>query len=126
MGKAGLVGAALAVMAVATAHASPVSVRFQEGVTRGFPVLRSVVDNETLAQGDLVQVARGDRVTSRLLFRFKDGSIHDETVVFLQRDVFTLLSYRLIQKGPSFPETLECGRAPLLHGSHLAHRPELS
>jgi hypothetical protein len=105
--KAGFLGVALAVAAATAAHGETVSVRYQEGVTRGFPVLRSAVDNEKLAQGDFIQVAHGDRVASRLVFRFKDGSIHDETVVFSQRDVFTLLSYRLVQKGPSFPETLE-------------------
>ena len=42
-----------------------------------------------------------------MIFRFKDGSLYDERVVFAQRDVFTLLSYRLVQNGPSFPETLE-------------------
>lgn len=103
---AGLVGSALTLLITAIAHAGPVAVRYQEGVTRAFPVLRSLED-EKLAQGDLVQVADGDRVVSRLVFRFKDGSIHDETVVFSQREVFTLLTYRLVQRGPSFPETLE-------------------
>jgi hypothetical protein len=105
--KASFAGVALLVLFATTAHAGSVSVRYQEGVTRGFPVLRAVADNEKLAQGDFIQVAHGDRVASRLVFRFKDGSIHDETVVFSQRKAFTLLLYRLVQKGPSFPETLE-------------------
>jgi hypothetical protein len=88
------------------ALADPVGVRFTEGVSRGFPVLRDVT-GEKIAQGDLVQVARGDRVENRLTFRFRDGSFYDETVVFSQRDVFTLLSYRLVQRGPSFPESLD-------------------
>jgi hypothetical protein len=46
-------------------------------------------------------------VDSRLVFRFKDGSLYDETVVFSQSKVFTLLSYRLRQRGPSFPEEME-------------------
>lgn len=92
--------------APARLEAAPVPVRFTEGVMRGFPVLRSL-SGEKLAQGDLVQIARGDRVESRLLFRFTDGSIHDETAVYSQRGVFTLLSYRLVQRGPSFPETIE-------------------
>jgi hypothetical protein len=36
-----------------------------------------------LAVGDLFEVVRGDRVTSRLIFRFKDGSVDDETTVGL-------------------------------------------
>jgi hypothetical protein len=89
-----------------TALAEPVGVRFTEGIGRGFPVLRDA-NGEKIAHGDLVQVARGDRVENRLTFRFRDGSLYDETVVYSQRDVFTLLSYRLVQRGPSFPETLE-------------------
>jgi hypothetical protein len=81
-------------------------VRFSEGVTRGFPVLRAA-SGAKLAQGDLTQVARGDRVESRLLFRFTDGSLYDETDVFSQRGTFTLLGYRIIQHGPSFPESID-------------------
>jgi hypothetical protein len=97
---------ALTLAASASAIAEPVAVRFTEGVGRGFPVLRDV-KGEKIAQGDLVQVARGDRVENRLTFRFRDGSFYDETVVFSQRDIFTLLSYRLVQRGPSFPESIE-------------------
>ncbi len=96
----------LTLSASATAVAEPVTVRFTEGVGRGFPVLRDV-HGEKIAQGDLVQIARGDRVENRLTFRFRDGSFYDETIVFSQRDVFTLLSYRLVQRGPSFPESLD-------------------
>jgi hypothetical protein len=96
----------LAFSTSATAIAEPVAVRFAEGIARGFPVLRDV-KGQTIAQGDLVQIARGDRVENRLTFRFRDGSFYDETVVYSQRDVFTLLSYRLVQRGPSFPERIE-------------------
>ena len=96
----------LTLSASATAIAEPVTVRFTEGVGRGFPVLRDI-RGERIAQGDLVQIAHGDRVENRLTFRFRDGSFYDETVVFSQRDVFTLLSYRLVQRGPSFPESLD-------------------
>ena len=91
---------------VGSAVAGPVTVRYAEGVTRAFPTLRST-DNEKLAQGDLTQVVRGDRVESRLVFRFKDGSLYDETVVFSQRDTFTLVSYHIVQRGPSFPEMID-------------------
>jgi hypothetical protein len=103
-------GAALLLLTLLAGHpaaADPVAVRYTEGVTRGFPVLRSV-SGEKLAQGELSQIPRGgDVVESRLVFRFKDGSLHDERVVFSQRDVFTLLSYHIVQRGPSFPETVE-------------------
>jgi hypothetical protein len=86
--------------------AGPVRVMFQEGVTRGFPVVRSLA-GQKLAQGDLVQVARGDVVDSRMTFRFTDGSLYEEHVVFSQAGAFSLIRYRIVQRGPSFPETLE-------------------
>jgi hypothetical protein len=86
--------------------AEPVAVRYMEGALHGFLVLRTL-DDKLLADGDLIQTVRGDRVTARLVFRFKDGSIHDETTVYSQRQRFQLISDRLVQKGPAFPQPLE-------------------
>jgi hypothetical protein len=88
------------------ASAAPVAVRFVEGVTHGFLVLRKV-NGGLLASGDLLQVQRGGQVESRMVFRFKDGSIYDETVVFTQERVFTMQSYHLVQRGPAFTENTE-------------------
>jgi hypothetical protein len=41
--------------------AEPVAVRYAEGTVRGFLVL-------PLANGDLIQIVRGNRVTQRLVF----------------------------------------------------------
>lgn len=89
-----------------SAVATPIAVRHSEGLVRGFLVLRAM-DGTPLADGDLQQTAQGDRVTARLTFRFKDGSLHDETVVFSQRGNFRVLSDHLIQKGPSFPQPVD-------------------
>jgi hypothetical protein len=86
--------------------AAPVAVRHAEGLVHGFLVLRTL-SGDILADGDLIQVARGDRVTSRLVFRFKDGSVHDETAVYSQRRNFRLLSDHLVQKGPAFQHPME-------------------
>src|SRR5947208_2663959 len=86
--------------------AEPVAVRHVEGLVHGFLSLRSV-EGATLASGDLIQNARGDRVTTRLVFRFKDGSLHDETAVFSQRGHFRLLTDHLVQKGPAFERSIE-------------------
>ena len=86
--------------------AETVAVRHEEGVVHGFLALTSL-DGTPLAGGDLIQTSRGDRVTSRLAFHFKDGSIQDETAVFRGRGRFQLLSDHLIQRGPSFPHPLE-------------------
>jgi len=86
--------------------AAQVAVRHTEGVVHGFLVLRTLT-GEPLADGDLSQVARGDRVTSQLVFHFKDGSVHDETAVFSQRGNFRLLNYHLVQKGRAFQHPIE-------------------
>ena len=83
-----------------------VAVRHAEGLVHGFLTLRTL-DGTPLADGDLIQTSRGDRVTTRLVFRFKDGSIHDETAVYSQRQRFRLITDHLVQKGPSFPQPLD-------------------
>jgi hypothetical protein len=90
----------------AVVSGEPVAVRHAEGLVHGFLVLRSP-QGAILASGDLIQTARGNRVTSRLVFRFKDGSLHDETAVFSQAGHFQLLHDHLVQKGPSFERPLD-------------------
>jgi hypothetical protein len=79
----------------------PVVIRNTEGLVHGFLVLRDM-DDKILASGELSQRASGTRVTSELVFHFRDGSLHQETTVFSQRKVFQLLTYRLVQKGKAF------------------------
>jgi hypothetical protein len=86
--------------------AAAVPVRFVEGATHGFLVLRTV-DGVLIASGDLLKVGRAGGVESRMVFHFKDGSLFDETVVFTQQHVFTMQSYRLVQRGPVFAEDTE-------------------
>jgi hypothetical protein len=70
-------------------------------VVRGFLKLRAM-NGDILAYGDLAQVPHGTRVSNRLVLRFKDGSLHDETVDFSQQRVFKVLNYHLVQSGPAF------------------------
>jgi hypothetical protein len=81
-------------------------VRHTEGLVHGFLALRSL-EGKTLAVGDLIQVAHGDEVTSKLIFHFKDGSIRSETTVFSQGGEFHLISDHLIEKGPAFKRSAE-------------------
>ena len=83
-------------------HAEPIKVRTAEAAARGFLSL-SATNGEALAHGELAQTMRRGIVESRLTFHFKDRSLYDETVVFSQKDVFAIVSYRLLQQGPSFP-----------------------
>ena len=83
-----------------------VPVRHPEGVVHGFLALRSTT-GDLLAEGALLQTSRGNEVTSRLVFHFHDGSMHDETAVYAQRGTFRLLRDHVIQKGPSFPTSLD-------------------
>src|SRR5262245_22349343 len=94
------------ILAAGRLQAQPVATRYPEGVVHGFLVLRTV-EGENLAGGDLIQTVRGNRVTSRIVFHFPDGSVHDEAAVFSQARRFSLLSYHLVQKGPKFPRPLD-------------------
>jgi hypothetical protein len=83
-----------------------IAVRIPEGPSRGFLVLRDL-DGTVLASGEEVDVVRGGQVISRLTFRFKDGSLDDETTVFSQHSQFQLISDHHIQRGPSFPHPVD-------------------
>jgi hypothetical protein len=86
--------------------ADQVPVRHMEGLMHGFLALHTL-DGRRLADGEMTQIAEGDRVTSRLIFRFKDGSVYDDTTIFSQRGAFRLLSDHLVQRGPSFKQPME-------------------
>jgi hypothetical protein len=81
-----------------------------EGLLHGFLLLRSV-EGEVRAEGEITQVAHGDKLKTSLVFHFKDTSLYQEDVVFSQRRVFRVFSYHLTQKGPAFIWVLS-GEAP--------------
>lgn len=108
--KTGIVLAVLLVYVFlihSTVGAAPVAVRFLEGKTHGFLLVRSLA-GEIIGQGEMTQVAKeNDLVESRLVFTFTDGSLFDEKVAFSQHEVLTLISYHLVQRGPFFPEQVD-------------------
>ena len=81
-------------------------VRQPEGLLHAFLILKTL-KGASLADGELIETPRGDQVTARLVFHFKDGSIHDETSVFSQRQRFRLITHYLVQTGPAFPQPLD-------------------
>jgi hypothetical protein len=87
-------------------QADPIPVRHPQGSAHGFVVLKTP-EGKRLATGDMTQILRGDRVISRLIFRFRDGSVADDTTIFTQRGVFRLISNHHIQRGPSFPKPMD-------------------
>ncbi len=93
----------ICILLVAQLPAANVAVRYKEGLTHGFLVV-STLDGQLIAVGDLLERVRGSEVTSRLTYRFKDGSLQDETTVFSQSRQFRLISDHTVQKGPIFPE----------------------
>ena len=96
----------IALLQTAGPSAEPVAVRHIDGTSHGFLALRSTTGS-LLASGDQAQVARGERITNKVVFRFKDGSIHDETAIFSQKGHLRLIAYHLVQKGPAFPRALD-------------------
>lgn len=83
-----------------------IAVRHVEGATHGFLVVRNMA-GEPIAYGDMVQDTKDGVVQSRLTFRFKDGSLYDDTTIFSERRVFRVLSDHLIERGSSFKQPME-------------------
>src|SRR5437588_13125458 len=86
--------------------ADMIPVRHTEGLEHGFLVLRTL-EGKAIADGQMTQDAHGDRVTMHLIFRFKDGSIYEDTTIYSQHGTFRLLSDHLVQKGPSFKQPVD-------------------
>src|SRR5437016_1792539 len=83
-----------------------IPVRHTEGLIHGFLVVRSL-EGKAVADGQMTQDARGDRVTNHLIFRFKDGSVYEDTTIFSQRGTFRLVSDHLILRGQSFKQPMD-------------------
>jgi hypothetical protein len=96
----------LASLFSSAARAELIGVRYAQGASHGFLALKTL-DGSMIAIGESTQTVHGDRVTSRLIFRFRDGSIDDDVTVFTQRQVFRLVSDHHIQRGPSFPKPID-------------------
>jgi len=100
---------ALVLVALLLSHPAfpqSIEVKHTEGITHGFLILRSL-EGRVLASGDQIQTVEGNQVATETVFHFKDGSLHDEASVYLQDHTFRMVSYHLIQKGPSFPHPID-------------------
>lgn len=76
------------------------------GSSHGFVVLRDA-SGKLIAVGDQINVLEGHTVRSRLVLRFRDGSIDDDRSVFTQGKTLELVSDHHIQTGPSFKDRLD-------------------
>lgn len=79
-----------------------VRVRHRAGAAHGFLELRDE-SKAVIASGELTQMSYGDLMKMRVVFHFKDGSLHDETSVYSQRRTLRLISDHLVQRGSAFP-----------------------
>jgi hypothetical protein len=87
----------------ATAPADPIPVKHAQGIVHGFLTIRSAA-GAAIGYGEFSQLTEGDRITDHLVYRFRDGSIDDETTVFAQHGTFQFVSDHHIQRGPFFPK----------------------
>ncbi len=62
------------VLSLSQLVAQQVEVRHSEALVKGFLALRTL-DGKLLADGDLNQTSQGDRVTSHLVFHFKESEV---------------------------------------------------
>ncbi len=64
-------------------------------------------DGKTIATGEFTQVVQGDEVTMRMIYRFVDGSIDDETTTYTQQGTFRLVRNHHIEQGPFFARPID-------------------
>jgi len=91
------------VMSSTQALAAPVKSLRPQGWAHGF-VEVSTLEGQRIGIGDLLQRVSKGAVVSRLVLKFFDGSVDDETTIYTQDRVVRLLSDHHVQYGPSFPK----------------------
>jgi hypothetical protein len=91
---------------VGLAVSQPVPVRHLEGREHGFVVIHDEAGHP-IGSGEVTQSVEGDRVTYRMIYRLRDGSVDDETTVFSQQRNFALISDHHIQRGSFFSQPLD-------------------
>jgi len=89
-----------------TTPAEQIPVIHRLGALQGLLLLKDK-KGSVIAIGDQTQVADGNEIHARLIFRFRDGSIDDETTVYRQGSDFQLIRDHHIQEGRSFPHPVD-------------------
>jgi hypothetical protein len=107
MGRSNFFVAAFLATTLATAAlAQPISVRHIQRPMHRFMAARSET-GKIIATGEFTQVVQGDEVTMRMIYKFVDGSIDDETTTYGQQGTFRLVRNHHIQKGPFFTKPID-------------------
>jgi hypothetical protein len=100
------VAAFLVIIWATAAPAEPIPVRHIQRPMHRFMVARSEA-GKIIANGEFSQLVQGDEVTMRLIYRFVDGSIDDETTTYRQQGTFRLVRNHHIQNGPFFVKPVD-------------------
>jgi len=107
MRRSSFLVAALCTVTLGTAApAEPISVEHIQRPMHRFMVARSDA-GKIIASGEFSQVVQGDEVTMRLIYKFADGSIDDETTTYRQQGAFRLVRNHHVQKGPFFVKPVD-------------------
>jgi hypothetical protein len=90
----------------AGALAEPTPVRHIQRPMHKFMTARSE-SGKMLATGEFSQSVQGDEVTMRMLYRFSDGSMDEETTTYRQQGAFHLVRNHHVQQGPFFVKPVD-------------------
>jgi hypothetical protein len=101
-----LVGAFFAIILGSAARAEQISVTHIQSPMHRFMAAR-LEDGKIIANGEFTQVVKGDEVTMRMIYRFLDGSIDDETTTYRQEGTFRLVRNHHAEKGPFFAKPVD-------------------
>jgi hypothetical protein len=100
------VAAFLPILLGAAAPAEQIPVRHIQHPMHRLMVAR-LETGKIIANGEFTQMVEGDEVTMRMIYRFVDGSIDDETTTYRQQGTFRLIRNHHIEKGPFFARPVD-------------------
>ena len=101
-----LLAAIFAITLGTAAPAEPISVKHIQRPMHRLMVARSEA-GIIIARGEFTQVVDGDEVAMRMIYRFSDGSMDDETTTYRQQGRFQSIRNHHIQKGPFFAKPID-------------------
>ncbi len=88
------------------AGADVLHAKYMQGALHAYLLIRSE-DGKLIGTGDEINEPVGNAWRTRLSLHFNDGSVDEETTMYVQHTTMHILTDHHVQKGPSFPKPMD-------------------
>jgi len=96
----------LVMLALPALHADPVRVKLSQGSIDAYLLIRDE-SGKVIGTGESVNEPSGAAWRMKMMLKFTDGSVDEETTVYSQRGTLRVISDHHVQKGPRFKKPMD-------------------